>query len=139
MDWLRNSSRWIALTLVLGFASVLVVAPVAGAHTLSKGAAVRKAGAVARSVAIREGAPYYLAGGCTRLSRHAFRCIGAVLASQDYGCAQRIRVAFASSSSRRLVATRYGRVVCGDPSEDESVGGGGSSPAICAIRQSVCI
>lgn len=138
MDRLRISGRWIALTLVVVFAGVVVVAPVAGAHTLSKGAALRKTSSVARSVALSEGASYYLAGGCKRLSRHAVRCIGAVLESKDYGCAQRVRVSFVGQT-RRLRAVRYGGVVCGDPSEDESVGGGGSSPAICAIRQSVCI
>ena len=124
---------------MVAFALPLALAPVAGAHTLSKSAALRKTASVARSVAIREGAPYYLAGGCKRLSRHAYRCIGAVLASKDYGCAQRVRVSFVGET-RKLRAVRYGRVVCGDPSEDESVGGGGGgSPAICAIRQSVCI
>lgn len=141
----RRSLRSISLLLVTSFACALTLVPFAGiaeAHTMSRNTALHKTASLAKAVARKHGFVYYLAFACRRRTRHSFNCIGAVFKSQTYGCAQRIRVSYASSRSRRVVAHVFGRIVCGNPSGDTPSGGGGGGDgggAICAIHQSVCI
>jgi hypothetical protein len=129
------------LVLVLAFG---VVAETAGAHTLSKRAALKKTGSVARKAAAAEqDATYWFAGACKRRSAHRVACWGGVAYADGTGCIQKVVVGYASHASRRARARRTGRILCGSlPSGGEAgggTGGGGGSPVVCAIRQSVCI
>jgi hypothetical protein len=116
----------------------------AAAHTLSKRAALKKTGSVARKAAAAEqGAAFWFAGACRRRSVHKVACWGGVAYVDGTGCIQKVVVGYTSHRSRSLRARRTGRVLCGDlPSDAQGeggTGGGGGSPVVCAIRQSVCI
>jgi hypothetical protein len=121
-----------------------VAAETAAAHTLSKRAALKKTGRVARAAAAAEqGAAFWFAGACRRRSVHRVVCWGGVAYADGSGCIQKVVVTYRSHGSRSARARRTGRILCGDlPSGaegDGGTGGGGGSPVVCAIRQSVCI
>jgi hypothetical protein len=127
------------LVVVLAFG---VGAETSSAHSLSKRAALKKTGSVAkRAAAADQGATFWFAGACRRRTVHKVACWGGVAYSDGSGCIQKVVVSYASHASRSLRATRTGRIVCGDLPADAGggTGGGGGSPVVCAIRQSVCI
>ena len=115
----------------------------ASAHTLSKRAALKKTGRVARKAAVQAGGVFWFAGACKRRSVHRVACWGGVAYADGSGCIQKVVVSYASHASRSARARRTGRILCGDlPSGAQGEGGtgsGGGSPVVCAIRQSVCI
>jgi hypothetical protein len=119
--------------------SVAVVETAAGGAKLSKKAALKKTAKVARKAARKQrnqGAVAYFAFGCKRKSRTVVNCIGGVGYSDNSACIQRVRN---RRRGGRVVARRFGRILCGDLPQEAQGGGGGESTAICAIRQSVCI
>lgn len=126
------------LALVLAFGAG---AETAAAHTLSKRAALKKTGSVARKAAIADSGAYWFAGACKRRTAHKVACWGGVAYADGSGCIQKVVVSYRSHASRRIRARRTGSILCGDlPSDAQSgTGGGGGSPVVCAIRQSVCI
>ena len=116
--------------------SFAVVETAAGASKLSKKAALKKTAKLARTVARKQGAPYYFAFGCTRKSRTVVNCVGGIAWADNSGCIQRVRN---KRKGGKIVARRVGRSLCGSVPQQAGGGGGGESTAICAIRQSVCI
>ena len=122
----------LAVTLVFGAA-----ADTAAAGSLSKRTALQKTGQVAKKAAAQTGGVYWFAGACNRRSASKVACWGGVAYASGEGCIQKVIV----TRARRLTARRSGRVYCGDlpSSGSRGTGGGGGSPVVCAIRQSVCI
>ena len=141
MDYCGNVPR-ITAALIAGAVlatSFAVVETAAGGAKLSKKAALKKTAKVARSVARKQasqGAVTYFAFGCKRKARSVVNCIGGVGYSDNSACIQRVRN---TRKGRKIVAKRFGRILCGDLPSEAGGGGGGESTAICAIRQSVCI
>ena len=128
-----------ALVVLLAFG--IAVEP-ASAHTLSKRAALKKTGSVAKQGAADTSGVFWFAGACKRGSVHKVACWGGVAYADGEGCIQKVVVRYAGHGSRRLRARRTGRPLCGQLPSDAASGGGtggGGSPVVCAIRQSVCI
>jgi alkylation response protein AidB-like acyl-CoA dehydrogenase len=120
--------------------SLLVGADVASARTLSTKAALKKTGQIARKAARDTGGVYWFAGACRRATRKKVSCWGGVAYADETGCIQKVVV---TRRGKRISGRRTGRTYCGDlpggGSGNSGTGGGSGSPAICAIRQSVCI